>query len=78
MSKDTKDSRLVQIGTRLRELRKAKGYTNYEKFAYEHDIASSQYARYELGQDFKMTTFLKILDALEISPLEFFSEGFDQ
>ena len=67
---------MQQIGNRLRQLRKQKGYTNYEKFAFEHNISSSQYARYELGKDIRMSTFLKVLNALDVTPQEFFAEGF--
>jgi len=64
------------IGTRMKQLRKDK-YSNYEYFAYENDLNRVQYGRYENGNDFRMSTFLKILKALKITPKEFFSEGFD-
>ncbi|HAA17468.1 MAG TPA: transcriptional regulator [Cytophagales bacterium] len=67
------DPRLKQIGERLQELRKAKGYTNYEQFAFEAGIARAQYYRYEQGQDLRISSLLKVLDALEITPGEFFS-----
>lgn len=73
--KDT-DQLLKEIGVRLKTLRKRK-YSNYEHFAYENDLNRVQYGRYENGNDFRMSTFLKILKALKISPVEFFSEGFD-
>ncbi len=61
----------------MRHLRKQKGYTNYEKFAFEHNISSSQYARYEMGKDIRMSTFFKLLDALGVSPQEFLGRGFE-
>lgn len=67
----TKDE-LVKIGQKLKELRIEKGYTNYENFAYEHDIPRAQYGRYEKGQDMRVSSLLKVLMALEISPAEFF------
>jgi transcriptional regulator with XRE-family HTH domain len=63
---------LARIGEEMRRLRKAK-YPNYEKFAYEHGFNRVQYGRYENGSDFRMSTFLKVLKALQVSPEEFFS-----
>ena len=69
---------LKKLGARIRTLRILKGYQNYEKFAYEHDISRSQLWRYENGEDLKFSSLLKIIKALGMSPAEFFSEGFDQ
>ncbi|MBS1595576.1 MAG: helix-turn-helix transcriptional regulator [Bacteroidetes bacterium] len=66
---------LEQIGVRLKSLRKER-YTNYENFAYENDLNRVQYGRYENGNDMRMSTFLKILKALNVTPAEFFQEGF--
>lgn len=69
----------VKIGERIRELRIAKGHNSYEDFAYENDISRSQFGRYERGaSDMRMSSFLKILDSLGITPKEFFSKGFDK
>lgn len=68
---------LKQIGKRLRQVRKAKGYSNYEFFAYDNNISRSQYNRYENGGDFHMSSLLKILLAHNMSVTEFFSEGFE-
>lgn len=70
------DQMMKKIGLRLKELRKAK-HSNYEHFAYENELNRVQYGRYENGKDLRMSTFLKVIDALKISPKEFFSEGFD-
>ncbi|MCG8328553.1 MAG: helix-turn-helix domain-containing protein [Chitinophagales bacterium] len=67
---------LENCGKRLKALRKAKGFTNYEQFAFQHDIGRAQYGRYEKGSDLRLSSLLKILRAMEISPVEFFSEGF--
>ena len=72
-----KEKRLDKIGKRLKKLRKSAGYTSSEKFAYEKDINRSQYGKYEAGMDMRMSTFLKLIDLLGVSPSEFFSEGFD-
>jgi transcriptional regulator with XRE-family HTH domain len=72
------EQQLVQVGQRLKALRKAKGYSNYEQFAYEHSIGRAQYGRYEKGSDLRLSSLLKILNAMEVSPAEFFGEGFDE
>ena len=78
MAKLEKDieKQLKQIGARIRETRKKK-HSNYEDFAYENDINRVQYGRYENGQDMRMSSFLKILKALKISPKEFFGKEFE-
>jgi transcriptional regulator with XRE-family HTH domain len=67
---------LQKLGARIRELRKKKGYDNYEHFAYDHNISRAQYGRYEKGQDIRFTSLLKLINAFEITLEEFFSEGF--
>ena len=42
--KAVKDVRLEKIGARIRELRIAKGDTNYEHFAFKNDFSRSQVA----------------------------------
>lgn len=73
-----KEKFLKQIGDRITNLRKMRGYTNYEIFAYENNISRAQYGRYEKGKDLNMSSFKKVLDALNVTPIEFFSEGFDK
>ncbi|GAA3643573.1 helix-turn-helix domain-containing protein [Flavivirga jejuensis] len=68
---------LQKLGNRLRELRIEKGYSNYEQFAFDNEIPRSQYGRYEKGSDLRITSLLKVLEALDISLTDFFSEGFD-
>ena len=67
---------LKKMGARIRALRIARGYQNYEKFAFEHDISRSQLWRYENGEDLRVSSLIKILKALDISFAQFFSEGF--
>ncbi len=77
-AKPTSDKeRLKKIGERIRQLRIEKGYTSYEYFAFEHNLPRSQFGRYERGQDLKVSSLLKILDAFEMTLEEFFSKGFD-
>ena len=71
------ERKLKTMGNRLQQLRKAKGFNNYEKFAYENDIPRAQYGRYERGQDLKLSSLIKVLEALDISLKDFFAEGFE-
>ena len=61
-----------KLGERFRELRIAKGYKNYEQFAFEHRIPRSQYGRYEKGSDLRFSSLVKVLKAMDISLEEFF------
>ena len=68
---------LKKLGARIKALRIEKGYTNYENFAFEHDIPRAQFGRYERGEDLRYSSLIKIIRAFEMTPEEFFSEGFD-
>lgn len=65
---------LAQCGERFKTLRKAKGYSNYEQFAYLHNIGRSQYGKYEKGADMRLSTFFRVLRALDVDPVGFFQE----
>ncbi|SFW53121.1 helix-turn-helix domain-containing protein [Chitinophaga sancti] len=60
-----------KIGARIKQLRKEKGYSSYEDFAYENDINRSQFGKYERGADMRISTLVKILDALDVDLKEF-------
>lgn len=62
------------ISNRLKELRKLKGYNNYEHFAYELGMSRSAYWRIEKGSNFEIRTLLRICKLLGISIQEFFNE----
>ena len=68
------EDNLEKLGKRLQELRKLKGYKNYEQFAFENNISRAQYGRYEKGQDLRFSTLCKVLKALDVSFEEFFNE----
>jgi hypothetical protein len=76
-SENNTSDALGKLGERIKALRIKKGYTNYENFAFEHDIPRAQFGRYERGEDLRFSSLLKVLQALDMSPKEFFSEGFD-
>lgn len=71
------EQQLQNLGNRLRELRTERGFTNYEQFAFEHNLPRAQYGRYEQGQDLRFSSLLKVLKALDISLEDFFKVGFD-
>ncbi|MAU70832.1 MAG: transcriptional regulator [Pseudozobellia sp.] len=75
--KPQSEEQLIKLGKRLRELRIEKGYTNYEQFAFDNEIPRAQYGRYENGSDLRLSSLIKVLDALGITLAEFFSKGFD-
>jgi transcriptional regulator with XRE-family HTH domain len=63
---------LKAIAERLKFLRKAKGYSNYEHIAFELGMSRSAYWRLESGANFELKTLIKICRLLEISLEEFF------
>lgn len=65
------------LGQRIKQLRKEKGYTNQEKFAYDHDLNRAQYNKYERGGDIRFSSLVRILKALDVNIKGFFSQGFD-
>ena len=67
---------LENFGNRLKQIRKEKGYTNYEHFAYKHGFNRVQYGRYENGANISFKTLVKIVDAFDMTLEDFFAEGF--
>ena len=63
---------LIAIALRLKELRKAKGYSNYEHIAFDLEMSRSAYWRLETGVNFELKTLIKICRLLEISLEDFF------
>lgn len=68
------DKRQKKIAEKIKQLRLAKGYTSYEKFAWENDINRVQYWRIEKGGNITLASLLKVLDVHKISLKEFFSD----
>lgn len=71
------DTQLKKVGNRIKQLRIAAGYSSYEYFAYEHEFSRSQFGRYENGQDLRLSSLIKVVNAFGITLEEFFKEGFD-
>jgi transcriptional regulator with XRE-family HTH domain len=65
---------LKRVGLKLTELRKQKGYTSHEDFAFDHDIPRVQYWRIEKGQtNVTMKSLIRLLSIHKLSVEEFFS-----
>lgn len=76
--KDEYTSKQLEIlAERFKQLRRERGYTNYEQFAFDNELPRAQYGRYEKGEDLRFSSLLKVLKALNISIKDFFGEGFD-
>lgn len=69
------DERLVAIGQKLRRLRQFKGYTSYEKFAYDHDLPRVGYGNHEQGTNLTMSSLLRLLDIHGLTLAGFFQEA---
>jgi transcriptional regulator with XRE-family HTH domain len=67
---------LNEVGKRIKEARKEKGFKSAELFAYDIEISRVGMSKYESGSfdDIRLKTLLKIIDGLEITPEEFFSK----
>ena len=63
-----------QMAVKFTELRKKKGYTSYENFAFDHELPRMQYWRIENGKtNITLKTLCKLLVIHKLTPEEFFS-----
>lgn len=76
MKKAEKILELGIVANRLKQLRKEKGYNNYEHIAFELGMSRSAYWRLESGENFSLKTLIRICKLLNIT-LEQFFEGID-
>jgi len=65
------DQKLVQIGKKVRKLRKAKR-ANYEDFARENNINKVTLNKIEKGESVSLRLFINVIQKLEISLQDFF------
>ncbi|MBO9201089.1 MULTISPECIES: helix-turn-helix domain-containing protein [Niastella] len=63
---------LNRIGKVLKSKRQAR--TTLESFSYEINVSRSAMTRYEAGGDMYLSTFLKLLHGLDVSPEDFFKD----
>lgn len=66
------DDKIATIAEKIKTLRKEKGFTSHETFAYENDLNRVQYWRVEAGKNITLKTLLKILAIHNLSLEEFF------
>ena len=70
--KEKESSELKALADRLKQLRKEKGYKNYEHIAFELGMSRSAYWRLETGANFELKTLIKICTLLGVTLEEFF------
>ncbi len=64
---------LLNIGTKLAQLRKKNGYKSYESFAVENNLSRMQYWRIEKGKtNLTIKSLSRILDIHKVPIEEFF------
>jgi transcriptional regulator with XRE-family HTH domain len=72
MEKSDKLPELLAVSKRLKELRKEKGYNNYEHISYDLEMSRSAYWRLESGENFSLKTLVKVCKLLGVTMEEFF------
>lgn len=65
---------ILQIAEKIKTLRKEKGFTSYESFAFEYEINRVQYFRIEKGQNITIKTLIKVLAIHNLTLQQFFSD----
>jgi transcriptional regulator with XRE-family HTH domain len=64
---------LVNVGSRLAELREKKGYSTIKEFAIRHDLPEIQYWRIEKGKtNLTLKSLVRILSIHKVSLQDFF------
>ncbi|MDV6169372.1 helix-turn-helix transcriptional regulator [Flavobacterium sp. DG1-102-2] len=66
------DDKILAIAEKIKTLRKEKGFTSHETFAFEHELNRVQYWRVEAGKNITLKTLLRILAIHDLSLEEFF------
>lgn len=76
MTRDNNIARRNAIAQRIKELRVQAGYSSHETFATDKGLSRRNYWDIENGNDFKITTLLKLANAFGVTLEEFF-KGLD-
>jgi len=66
--------KISKIAEKIKLLRKEKGFTSYETFAFEYEINRVQYWRIEKGQNITLKTLIKVLSIHNLTLQEFFND----
>lgn len=74
MAKTTKEKpkEILLLAAKIKQLRRDKGYTSQETFAYDNGYTLSYYSRLERGEDIRFSSLIKVCEALGVSLEEFF------
>ncbi len=64
--------RIEKVANKIKQLRKDKGYTSFQSFAFEYELNRVQYWRIESGKNITLKTLIKVLDIHKISLEDFF------
>ena len=73
MKEEALSNTLTRIGSKLTSLRKKKGYSSHEDFAYDFDLPRVQYWRIEKGKaNITIKSLCKLLTIHNLSVEEFF------
>jgi transcriptional regulator with XRE-family HTH domain len=68
------ERQLKLIGEKLAELRRKKGYSSHESFAYDFELPRVQYWRMEKGKsNITIKSLLRIMEIHSLSLKEFFN-----
>lgn len=67
---------LEKLAARITQFRKDRGYSSFEKFAYDHNISRAQWGRYEKGQNLRFSSLVTVAEALQI-PLDTLLKDFE-
>lgn len=75
VKEDVLKETLERIGSRLTELRKEKGYSSHEDFAYDYDLPRVQYWRIEKGKaNVTIKSLYRILAIHKLTVDDFFCQ----
>jgi len=66
--------RIEKVAKKIKQLRKDKGYTSFQSFAFEYELNRVQYWRIESGRNITLKTLIKVLDIHKISLEDFFKD----
>jgi transcriptional regulator with XRE-family HTH domain len=65
---------LVKIGEKMAELRRQKGYSSHETFAYDYEMSRVQYWRIEKGKtNLTLKSLMRLLEIHNVNLKEFFN-----
>jgi transcriptional regulator with XRE-family HTH domain len=73
LDKESEETILL-IAEKIRTLRKEKGYTSYETFAFDYNINRVQYHRIEKGQNITLKTLINVLKIHNLTIQDFFKD----